>query len=58
MTVRTEDFRELTQIVASASAYFGSMFAKRFGGQLPFWAVGDSESGSVLPPASPTGLYL
>lgn len=58
MTVRTDDFRELTENVASASDYFGSLLAERFGGRLPFSAECDSDSGSVPLVASPTGLYL
>lgn len=57
LTIRTDDFRELTQNVAAASVFFGSMLNERFGGKLPFdGALHDDE---IEPAAMPlTGLYL
>lgn len=57
MTIRTEDFRELTQNVAVASASFGSTLIERFGGRLPFATDVDEEDVTAAPTA-PTGLYL
>lgn len=57
LTLRTDDFRELTQNVAAGSAYFGSMLSERFGGSRPFdsEARGDKRRSST---AGPVGLCL
>lgn len=57
LTIRTDDFRELTHNVAAASACFGSILSERFGGRRPFDAEPAEEEGPSAHTA-PTGLYL
>jgi len=54
MTIKTEDFFELADNVASASDHFGPKLAERFGGKLAFE---DSKGEEYDEPATP-GIYL
>lgn len=54
MTIKTDDFFELADNVASASNYFGPKLAERFGGKLAF---DDSKGAEYDEPPLP-GMYL
>lgn len=54
LTLRTDDFRELTHHVASASDFFGSTLIQRFGGRRPLADLPDDEDEAP----KRTGMYL
>jgi hypothetical protein len=54
MTIKTEDFLELAENVASASDHFGPKLIERFGGKLAF---DDSKGDAYVEPPTP-GMYL
>lgn len=59
MTLRTDDFRQITEHVAVASDYFGSILAERFDGRRPFSSDAEDDRAVDTPPAAvSTGLYL